>query len=75
MRILWPNVIALALLIFALVVILRHGSNISGFWGAMNGIGPGHDPSEQVMGLVAFGLVLVAIVAVLKIVIATNRRE
>jgi hypothetical protein len=74
-RILWPNVIALALLIFALVVVLRHGSSVSEFLGAMNGIGPGHDPSEQVMGLVAFGLILVSIVAVLKIVISTNRKE
>ena len=74
MNILWHNVVALFLTIFALTLLVRNGTEIRTFLATMKQVGPGYNPNEQVMGLLAFGLVLVAIVAVVKIVIEKSRK-
>jgi hypothetical protein len=74
-KILWHNVFALMLVILVIVVMVSRRAEIGTFLAAMQDIGPGHNADEQVMGLIAFGLVLVAIVAVLKIVLGNDRKE
>lgn len=75
MRILWHNVFALALAILAIVILVFNRKDTRTFLESMQDIGPGHTTDEQVMGLIAFGLVLVGIVAVLKILIENNRKD
>jgi len=74
MRILWHNVVALLLAIIGITLLIRNGTEIRSFLSTTRQIGPGHSPDEQVMGLIAFGLVLVAFLAVLKIIIERNRK-
>ncbi len=75
MRILWHNVIALILLIMAVVVTVRKRRAIIGFLMTTEHIGRGHTIEEQTAGLVALGLVLVTIVALVKILTHNNRRD
>lgn len=72
MQIKWNNLIALALLVFAFVVGLRYLPQIGEFLATLSQVGPGGDPDQRTFGLMAFGLVLVLIVAVVKIL--TNRK-
>jgi len=74
MTIKWTNIIALALLLMALVVIFKAPSEIGAFLGTVRYIGSGQ-PHNEMMGLLVFGLVLVLIVAVAKIVIDSNRKN
>ena len=67
MEIRWHNITALLLLIFAFVILMRGWDEIGQFLSGMGDLGPQHTQEEQVMGLVAFGLVGVLIVAVVKI--------
>jgi hypothetical protein len=76
MTIRWPNVVALALAVFALVVGLKCSRQIgelfSGLTAAGAGQGPG--PDGRVLGLMAFGLVLVVVVAIVRI-LQNNRSD
>ena len=67
MEIRWNNIIALLLLIFAFVILMRGWDEIGQFFSGMGDLGPRHSQEEQIMGLIAFGLVGVLIVAVVKI--------
>ena len=75
MRILWHNLIALILLIMAVVVAVRKRHEIAGFLMTTEHIGRGGTFEEQTAGLVALGLVLVTIVALVKILTHNNRRD
>ena len=69
----WTNLIAFALALFALVIVLTMPRTIVSFLATMKNIGPGHTPEEQTLGLIAFGLLLVTIVALARI--AASRRS
>ena len=75
MRILWHNVLALILLIVVVVVAVKKRHEIVGFLMTTEQIGRGDTFEEQTAGLVALGLVLVAIVALVKILTHNNRRD
>jgi hypothetical protein len=62
----WSNVVALALGIVALVILWKAGPAVVLFLGSMRDIGPG-PLKDQAMGLVAFGLICIVIVAIVKI--------
>lgn len=74
MRILWTNVFAIVLGVFGIVILVKNRIEITGFLGTMKDIGPGHSPEEQTVGLIAIGLVLVTIVALVKILTHNDRR-
>jgi len=63
----WNNIIALILFVIALVLGVRFLPAIVGFLGSMNDIGPGHTTDEKTMGMMAFGLVAILLVAVVKV--------
>ena len=69
MQIKWNNVIALALVVFALVVGLRHLPEISEFISTLSHVGPRGDPEQRTLGLMAFGLIMVTVVAVVRILV------
>jgi len=73
MRIKWENIVALGLCLFALIVVLSAGGPIKGFLSGMSDIGPSHTPDEQAWGLIAFGLVLAAILGLVKIMESRSR--
>lgn len=67
MQIKWRNVIALILSVFALTVWLRNRELINEFIGNIGRIGPGHPGDERTLGLIAFGIVAVCIVVIVRL--------
>lgn len=70
MEIKWGNLIAFAMLLAAIVIAVSMGDRIVAFLHSMTDIGPGHTDEEKTMGLIAFGLVGVLIVAVVRILVS-----
>lgn len=70
----WANIVALILALTALIVIFKTPHEIGAFLGTMRYIGSGN-PDDEMLGLLAFGLVLVLVVAVAKIAIDGNRKD
>ena len=75
MAIKWANAFVFVLAIVGLSIGLRHHRAMSAFLSMMTAIGPGHDPEEQVIGLLAFGIVAVSVLALIKVLIQGDRRE
>jgi hypothetical protein len=73
MRIHWPNIYALIFTIVASIVAIRHQAAIGTFLSSIAHIGPGHAGDEQTIGLIAFGIVAVLFVAVLRILIHNRK--
>ena len=73
MEIRWPSVFVFALAVFALVVALKRHREIAAFLAGMERIGPGHDTNEQILGLIAFGILVVMILA-LAVILKDDRR-
>jgi Na+/glutamate symporter len=73
MEIKWSNIVAFALAVFALIVFSKTWPLIAAFFAAMKAIGPGHDPDQQVQGLVAFGLIALTLVGIVKILSSSGR--
>ena len=67
MQINWTGIICLALAILLIVVVVHAYDKISAFLGTMAQIGPGHTSDEKVIGLIAFSLVVLTIVGLVKI--------
>ena len=67
MQIRWNNIIALILLVIALVLAVNFLPALIAFLGSMKDIGPGHTTDEKTVGLIAFGLVGILLVAVVKV--------
>lgn len=67
MKILWPNIVALGLFLTALIIALRERQSIHRFLTSISHFGPGYPPDERTLGLIAFGLVAVSLMAALKI--------
>ncbi len=72
MQVKWTNVISLALVVFAFVTGLRYLPEIGGFLSTLSHIGPRGDPEQRIFGLMAFGLILVTVVGVIRIL--TNNK-
>ena len=68
MQIHWDNIVAMMLVICSVALIVKYHSQVGGFLATMKMIGPGHDAGEQTLGLIAFGIVVISIVVVCKIV-------
>jgi hypothetical protein len=73
MKVHWHRIIGLILLVIALWLLLRHRQAIDAFLSSMKDIGPGHSADEKTIGLIAFGLVGVCLVAIVKIL--TRNRD
>ena len=69
MQIKWSNVIVLVLAAFALVIGLRNLPAIGAFLSTVSHIGPRGDPEQRIFGLMSFGLIMVTIVAVVRILV------
>ena len=67
MQINWAGIVCLALAIFVIVIVVRAHNKIAAFLGTMAQIGPGHASDEKLVGLIAFSLVVLTIVGLVKI--------
>ncbi len=72
MRIIWPNVAALLLFIFAVVIAIRQRAPIARFLATLGHLGPGQPDDERFIGFVALGVILVALVAIVKLLTRKN---
>ena len=75
MEIKWTNIICLGLTIFAVILLVRMHEQVGSFLGMIRKIGAGNDPEDQVMGLIAFGLVGVVLLGIIKIASRNNRND
>jgi hypothetical protein len=66
MRILWPNILALILLVLASIAFIKQKAALGTFFDSLNWIGPGHSPEQQVMGAAAFIILLVGFVVAIR---------
>lgn len=73
MEIKWHNLIALALIVFAIVVVLKTPNDLLAFLGSIDEIATGGSAEDWTRGLIAFGFVLLPIVAAVKILVDRNR--
>ncbi len=74
MELRWANVVAFALAIGALVVALKMHRQMYTFLSTMGSIGTSHDPSEVTAGLIAFGLLAVSLLGLIKILTHNDRK-
>ena len=63
----WGAVTALVFMVGAFVIAVVYRDAITRFLGTMQTIGPGHTTDEQVLGLIAFGIIAMLIVAVVRL--------
>ena len=69
MGIKWSNVVVFAMGIFAFFTAVRMQDQIFSFFGTMASYGPGSSVNDNVHGLMAFGLLIVVVLALVKIVL------
>ncbi|TWU21315.1 hypothetical protein [Bythopirellula polymerisocia] len=71
----WPNVAAFALAIIAFFTAVNMHEDISAFFGMMRHLGSNSSISNRTHGLMAFGLILVALMGVLRILLNSQNRK
>jgi len=73
MNIHWENLIAAILALGALALLVRYRHAVAAFLSGIERVGPGFNPDEQAMGLIAFGIIGAILVAIVKIL--TQKRD
>lgn len=75
MEIKWPNVVAFALVIGSVVLAVKNHQELGNAIGSIGQIGPGHSAEDKTLGLCVLGILCVAGVAIIRLVIAGNKRS
>ena len=75
MEIRWSNVIAFGMGLGALIIWVTMHRQLAEFFSCLWLIGPGHDPQQQAMGLIAAGIIAMVVVAVVKIVVNSGGKH
>ena len=71
----WDNIFALGLIVFSLLLLTSYPVQIGSFLNSVEYAGPGHAPDEQLMGLMAFGLIAISLLGAIKIVLQRNSKD
>jgi hypothetical protein len=71
----WSNVVLFALIIFALIAMVKMREEIAAFFSCMAEIGPGHTTEEKMWGLMVYLLIAGTFLATLRIIIDGARRS
>ena len=74
MRILWGRVFTFLLALVIGGVLIVYAGPICRFLASMRHIGPGYSTEDKTLGLIAFGIVLVGILALARILTQSNQR-
>ncbi len=72
MKILWRNILAAGLALVGSIVAIRNRDAIGRFLDSMTHLDAGYPADERTLGLIAFGLVAVCFVAVLKLILSNR---
>ena len=75
MEIRWANLVAAALVVCALYIVSKMHPQMRAFLSTMSAIGSGHELEEQVLGLIAVGLLSATLLAALRIVLQRDRDD
>lgn len=75
MEVKWSNVVAFALAIFAIVLLIRQHGAVGVALTGLGQIGPGHTPEEKFHGFFVLGILLVALIAIVRLVLDANGRN
>ena len=75
MEIKWPNVVAFALAILGVVLMVRHRYELGATLASLGPIGTGPTPADRTLGFCVLGVLLVALVAVVRLVCSSNRKD
>ena len=67
MTVRWSNIAAAALFLFAMVLLIANWREIEAFVGSVRSIGPNGTTEERVTGLIAFGVILVSLLGLVRI--------
>ena len=67
MQIRWSNLIILALLVLAVVVAIKGREAILDLLSTIESVGPGGDPHERTLGIIALGIIAIAAVGIARI--------
>jgi len=73
MQIKWTNLIALCLVAFCTILLVKNAAAVGTVIGAIRGIGPGHDADDRVVGLVVLGVLLATLVMLARILTQKDR--
>ena len=73
MEVKWTNVICFALAIFAVLMLIHMQESVVSFLRAMGDLGPEQTADEKIWGLIAFSLVAVILVGILKVIMQNKR--
>ena len=71
----WSNVAAFALLLFAIILAVRHGDDLAGTVSSIGRIGPQYPLQDRTFGLLVLGLMLVGLVAVVRLLVGRNGKD
>ena len=71
----WDNIFALGLVVFSLLLLTSYPVKIGSFLKSVEDAGPDHTPDEQLMGLMAFGLIAISLLGAIKIVLQHNSKK
>ena len=74
MEIRWNNIILMVLFVIVLLLVLKLLPTMAIFLVGMKDIGPGHTTDEKTAGLIAFALVSMLIVAIVKVLTSRNSK-
>jgi hypothetical protein len=74
MQVIWSRVLALLLVILATIVLVRSWASIVAFVKTAADIQPYTSPEEQTAGLIAFGLIALFILALVRILTQAPRK-
>lgn len=75
MEVKWTNVVVFAFAIFAVVLLVREHGAVGAALAGLGQIGPGHTPAEKFHGFFVLGILLVALVAIVRLVLDSNGRN
>lgn len=75
MKILWRRVIAFGLVVVAVVLFVANRAAVMHFVSAVGHIGSEHSTDERTLGLIASGLIVVALLGALRLVLNDPNRS
>jgi hypothetical protein len=70
----WSNIAFFVLVVFTFAWAVREQDSIFSFLSRMGQLGPEHPTDERFWGLMVFGLLVITLVGVLRILIASQTR-
>lgn len=71
----WPNVFAFGLAIFACITLIRMHEQVGAFLGSMEHLGSSPSLTDRTHGLMAFGLVMVIVLGLFRLMFNSQDRN